>query len=98
LAVPSAWWAALRWKLDQVFDERRFLTLDDAQETIESWRIDQNQVRPYSILGYLTSQECATGYANVGCKHRFSHSHSLDGDCGQNPQLSSNPSNLTFTD
>jgi putative transposase len=33
--------------------------LDDARETIESWRIDYNQVRPHSSLGYLTPEEFA---------------------------------------
>jgi putative transposase len=45
-------------------DEHWFLTLDHARETIESWRIDYNQVRPHSSLGYLTPEEFATGHAN----------------------------------
>jgi putative transposase len=38
-----------------------FLILDGARETIESWRIDYNQVRPHSSLGYLRPEEFATG-------------------------------------
>jgi putative transposase len=37
-------------------------------ETIENWRIDYNQVRPHSSLGYLTPEEFATGYENVESK------------------------------
>jgi len=83
---------------EECLNEHWFLTLDDARETIESWRIDYNQVRPHSALGYLTPEEFATGYANVESKRRFPHSHSLDGCCGLNLQLNSNPSALTYPD
>jgi putative transposase len=69
---------------EECLNEHWFLTLDDARETIESWRIDYNQVRPHSALGYLTPEEFATGYANVESKKHFPHSHSLNGGCGQN--------------
>lgn len=39
---------------EECLNEHWFLTLDDARETIESRRIDCNQVRPHSALGYLT--------------------------------------------
>ena len=41
-----------------------FLTLDDARETIEDWRLDYNRVRPHSSLGYGTPEEFryAMGY------------------------------------
>ncbi len=68
------------------------------RETIEDWRIDYNQVRPHSALGYLTPEEFATGHANVESKKRFPHSHSLDCCCGLNLQLNSNPSALTCAD
>ena len=45
----------------------------------------------------LTPKEFATGYANGESKKRFPHSHSLDGCCGVNLQLNSNPSALTYT-
>ena len=83
---------------EECLNEHWFLTLDDARETIESWRIDYNQVRPHSALGYLTPEEFAKGYANVESKNRFPHSHSLDGGCEQNLQLNSNPSALTYPD
>jgi putative transposase len=83
---------------EECLNEHWFLTLDDARETIEDWRTDYNQVRPHSALGYRTPEEFATGYANVESKLRFPHSHSHDGGCGQNPQLNSNPSALTYAD
>lgn len=83
---------------EECLNEHWFLTLDDARETIESWRIDYNQVRPHSALSYLTPEEFATGYANVESKKRFPQLHSLDGCCGSNLQLNSNPSALTYTD
>ena len=63
---------------EECLNEHWFLTLDDARETIESWRIDYNQVRPHSSLGYRSPEEFATGYANVESQKRFPHSHSLD--------------------
>ena len=81
---------------EECLNEHWFLTLDDARETIESWRIDYNQVRPHIALGCLTPAKFATGYANVESKKRLPHSHSLD--CGTNLQLNSNPSALTCTD
>jgi putative transposase len=83
---------------EECLNEHWFLTLDDARETIESWRIDYNQLRPHSALGYLTPEEFATGYANVDSQGRFPHSHNLDGGCGLNLQLNSNPSALTCSD
>src|SRR6516162_607352 len=83
---------------EECLNEHWFLTLDDARETIESWRTDYNQVRPHSALGYLTPEEFAIGYANVQSKRRFPHSHSLEGCCEQDLQLNSNPGALTCPD
>ncbi len=83
---------------EECLNEHWFLTLDDARETIESWRIDYNQVRPHSALGYLTPEEFATGYANVESNKRFPHSHSLDYCCELNLQLNPNPSALACAD
>ena len=68
------------------------------RETIESWRIDYNQVRPRSSLGYLTPEEFATGYANMKSKRRFPRLHGLDGCCELNLQLNSNSIALTCPD
>ncbi len=83
---------------EECLNEHWFLTLDDARETVEAWRIDYNQVRPHSALGYLTPEEFATGYANVESNKRFPHSHSLDYCCELNLQLNSNPRALTCPD
>jgi putative transposase len=82
---------------EECLNEHWFLTLDDARETIESWRIDYNHVRPHSALGYLTPEEFAMGHANVESKERFPHLHS-PGCCGLNLQLDLNPSTLTCPD
>jgi putative transposase len=42
---------------EECLNEHWFLTLDDARETIEDWRLDYNQVRPHSSLGYRTPEE-----------------------------------------
>ena len=79
---------------EECLNEHWFLTLDDARETIENWRIDYNRVRPHSSLGYLTPEEFAMGYANVESESRFPHLHSPD--CGGIiPLLNSTPSTLT---
>lgn len=56
---------------EECLNEHWFPTLDDAREPIESWRIDYNQVRPQSALGYLTPKEFATSYANVEKQKAF---------------------------
>ena len=69
---------------EECLNQHWFLKLDDARETIEDWRIDYNQVRPHSALGYLTPEEFAMGYANVESKLHLPHLHSPDGGCGVN--------------
>jgi putative transposase len=83
---------------EECLSEHWFLTLDDARETIEAWRVDYNQVCPHSALGYLTPEEFTTGYANVESKERFPHLHSLDYCCEITLQLNSNPRTLTCAD
>ena len=83
---------------EECLNEHWFLTLDDAREIIEDWRIDYNQVRPHSALGYLTPEQFAMGYANVESTKRFPHSHSPDYGCGRNLQLNSNPETLASVD
>ena len=68
------------------------------KKTIESWRIDYNQVRPHSALSYLTPEQFAMGYANVESTKRFPHSHSPDYGCEHNLQLNSNPETLATLD
>ena len=34
-----------------------FLSIPDAKRSIEQWRVDYNEVRPHSSLGFLTPEE-----------------------------------------
>ncbi len=36
-----------------------FLSLPDARRTVEAWRVDYNQSRPHSALGYRPPEEVA---------------------------------------
>ena len=60
---------------DELDHERRaeclnahvFESLEDAEETLTSWRSDYNGVRPHSALGMLTPREFAElGQRNAG--------------------------------
>lgn len=42
---------------DECLNSHWFTSLDDARRTIEAWRIDYNQERPHSSLGYRTPEE-----------------------------------------
>lgn len=42
---------------DECLNSHWFTSLDDARQTIEDWRIDYNQERPHSSLGYRTPEE-----------------------------------------
>jgi putative transposase len=42
---------------DECLNENWFLTLEHARRIIEKWRIDYNNERPHSSLGYLTPEE-----------------------------------------
>ncbi len=44
---------------DECLNTHQFLSLADAREKIEAWRIDYNQRRPHSSLGHLTPSEFA---------------------------------------
>lgn len=44
---------------DECLNENWFITLKDARETIEAWRIDYNESRPHSSLKYLSPMEYA---------------------------------------
>jgi putative transposase len=37
----------------------QFVSLDDARQKIEAWRIDYSDQRPHSSLGHLTPNEYA---------------------------------------
>jgi putative transposase len=40
---------------------KQFMSLDDAREQIERWRVDYNAHRPHSPLGNLTPKEFRQG-------------------------------------
>ena len=42
---------------DECLNSHWFTSLEDARQTIEAWRIDYNQERPHSSLGYRTPEE-----------------------------------------
>jgi len=49
----------------ECLNQNWFLSLEDARQRIESWRIDYNEQRPHSALGNLAPDEFArTGQAN----------------------------------
>ena len=53
---------------DECLNQFWFVNLVEARERIEAWRIDYNQVRPHSSLGYQTPEEFAAKMAAAqGC-------------------------------
>ena len=44
---------------DECLNVHQFLSLEDAQHTLEAWRQDYNEFRPHSSLGHLTPSEFA---------------------------------------
>ena len=47
---------------EECLNQNWFLSLAEAQATIEAWRIDYNQRRPHSALGYQTPEAFAAGW------------------------------------
>jgi putative transposase len=45
---------------DECLNVHQFVSLEDAREKIEAWRIDYNQQRPHGSLGHLTPCEFVT--------------------------------------
>jgi putative transposase len=48
---------------DECLNEHVFGSLAEARRVIEAWRIDYNEVRPHSSLGYRTPEEFAAAWA-----------------------------------
>ena len=42
---------------DECLNVQQFQSIADAQQKIEAWRCDYNQVRPHGSLGHLTPSE-----------------------------------------
>lgn len=51
---------------DEFLNRELFGTLAEARVLLESWRVEYNQDRPHSSLGYLTPQEFAQGASKFG--------------------------------
>jgi len=51
---------------DECLNEHWFMSLPHARQVIEEWRIDYNEVRPHSSLGYLTPEEFIQKEVNRG--------------------------------
>jgi putative transposase len=47
---------------EECLNQNWFLSLAEVQATIEAWRIDYNQRRPHSALGYRTPEAFVTGW------------------------------------
>jgi putative transposase len=47
---------------DECLNVHWFMSLADAQLLIEAWRLDYNQLRPHSALGYQTPEEVYQGF------------------------------------
>jgi len=45
---------------DECLNKHWFANLGEARRTIEAWRLDYNQDRPHSALGYLTPNDFAS--------------------------------------
>ena len=50
---------------DECLNANWFTSLSDARRKIEAWRVDYNQERPHSSLGYLAPQEFARSRAEM---------------------------------
>lgn len=51
---------------DECLNANVFVSLHDARQKIEGWRIDYNEHRPHSSLGDLTPQEFVEQVAQTG--------------------------------
>ena len=52
---------------DECLNTNWFLSIEDAQEKLEAWRLDYNQFRPHSSLDNMTPEEFA-GQLSIGSK------------------------------
>jgi transposase InsO family protein len=73
---------------DECLNGEIFYSLKEAQIVIEQWRVQYNEVRPHSSLGYRPPAPKAIlpkqpGHGDVENALRFPHHHTLGGDCGQ---------------
>lgn len=58
--VQNAYIESFNGKLqDECLKQNLYKNLEEAKDIIESWRVEYNQTRPHSSLGYLTPSEYA---------------------------------------
>ena len=69
---------------DECLNAEVFSNLAEAKVVTEGWRVDYNERRPHSSLGYLTPAEFRNGTAEVGAlpPHPRSLPHSAQQDAG----------------
>jgi putative transposase len=51
---------------DECLNEQVFVSLADARQRIEQWRVQYNRERPHSSLGYLAPEEFAASTGQTG--------------------------------
>jgi putative transposase len=52
-------WGTLSSFRDECLNTNWFLSLEDARDKIEAWRMDYNEYRPHSSLDYKTPRDFA---------------------------------------
>ena len=50
---------------DELLNAHTFLDIHDARERAETWRMDYNEIRPHSSLGYRTPKEFARVFSTI---------------------------------
>ena len=60
---------------DECLNAQVFVSLHDARQKIETWRIDYNEHRPHGSLGDLTPQEFAEQAAQTGLQEASNFQH-----------------------
>ena len=62
---------------DECLNAQVFVSLLDARQKIEAWRIDYNEHRPHGSLGDLTPQEFAEQTAQTGLQEAANFQHDV---------------------
>ena len=62
---------------DECLNTNVFVSLHDARQKIEAWRIDYNEHRPHGSLGELTPQEFAERAVQTGLQEASDFQRSL---------------------
>ena len=62
---------------DECLNTQVFVSLHDARQKIEAWRIDYNEHRPHGSLGDLTPQEFAEQAVQTGLQEASNFQHGM---------------------